>query len=177
MHFLIDTEKTWCFQNLMFQMCFQCALCLQGSRMHWRVYCNSPVPAFKYENIPCILSWKLSLGEKGVRKGERDRDEDKTNTKRVNLKLIKPHFLPLHQKSLLFQCWIHFQRHADPFEGNSASYSCAICPAVYALLAHLLTTNCKTPWTSKCWGLPVELCFRLVADLRQRRCLARYILK
>lgn len=37
-----------------------------------------------------------------MRKRKREEDEGKTNTKRVNLKLIKPHFLSLHQKSLLF---------------------------------------------------------------------------
>lgn len=154
---------------------FQRALCLQGSRLHWRVYCNSPVPPFKDENISYILSWKPSLGEKGVRKGKREGDEGKTNTERVNLKLIKPYFLPLHQKSLLFQCWIHFQRHADPSEGNSASYSCAVCPAVYALLAHLLSA--KHPKLPSAEAVPAELCFILGAGLRQRQCLARYILK
>ena len=128
---------------------FQCALCLQGSRLHWSLL-NSPVPPFKDENIPHVLSWKPFLGEKWVRKGKREGDEGKPNTKRVTLKLIKSYFLALHQKSLLFQCWIYFQRRADPFEGNSASYSCAICPAVYALLAHLLSA--KHPQTSQRWG-------------------------
>lgn len=41
--------------------------------------------------------------EKGEEKKKKREMEAKQTKKKVHLKVIKPHFLPLHQKSLLFQ--------------------------------------------------------------------------
>lgn len=176
MHF-IDTEKTRCFLNLMIQMHSA------PSVFYRKAGCTKEfLAAVSYNLLKMKTAPLLDLGnefwgkrewERGKKKKKRGRWRQNKRKKKVHLKLIKPHFLPLHQKSLLFRWWIHFQRHADPFEGNSGSYSCAICPAVYALLAHLLSA--KHHELPRAEAVPVSLCFILVTDLQQRQCPARYI--
>lgn len=140
MHF-IDTEKKWCFLNLMFQMQSAPSVFYRKAGCTEEFLATVSYNLLRVKTSPVLDLENEFWGKREWEKVKKEGDEGKINTKKVHLKLIKPHFHLLHQKSLLFQWWIHFQRHADPFEGNSGSYSCAICPAVYALLAHLLSAK------------------------------------